>query len=133
LFIGITAAATGVGRFFDGEFPMHYTTPALLAWTALIVLGAPSFSLRRAVGIFACAAILLFPSQIVPVFGLRHIAVTHDRMQQAMQAILHGSDDPETLGILTGRGGEVPPDARLGLDVVRRLRGTKISIFADKP
>jgi hypothetical protein len=67
-------------------------------------------------------AILLFPSQLLPVFGLRRIADTHERRQQAMQAILHGSDDPETLRVL-----DADPD------VIRRLRGTKVSIFADGP
>ena len=125
-FIIITAAACAAGRLADlgveGSFTPQYTTPALLAWIALIVLGAPSFNSRRALGIFACAAILLFPSQLLPVFGLKSVAANHERMLQAMQAILHGSDDPETLSILGADPG-----------VVRRLRGTKVSIFADGP
>jgi hypothetical protein len=59
---------------------------------------------------------------MLPVFGLRRVAVEHERMLQAMQAILHGSDDPETLSILIADP-----------DVARRLRGTKVSIFADGP
>ena len=122
-FIIITAVAGAAGRpGIQNSFGPEFVTAALLAWIALIVLGAPSFNLRRALGIFACAAILLFPSQLLPVFGLRRMADTHERRLQAMQAILHGSDDPETLSIL-----DADPD------VVRRLRGTKVSIFADGP
>src|SRR5262249_34976166 len=129
----LTAAACAAERLTYGEVgsvgygvgysvQLRYTTPALLAWIALIVLGAPSFNLRRALLIFACAAILLFPSQSLPLIGLNHMAAAHERMLQAMQAILHGSDDPETLNILAADPG-----------VVRRLRGTKVSIFADGP
>jgi hypothetical protein len=122
-FMIVTAVAGAAGRpGIQNSFGPEFMTPALLAWTALIVLGAPSFNARRALGIFACAAILLFPSQMLPVFGLRRVAATHELRQQAMQAILHGSDDPETLSIL-----DADPD------VVRRLRGTKVSIFADGP
>jgi hypothetical protein len=126
LFIFITAAACAAARLTDlgiaGSILFRYTTPSLLAWTALIMLGAPSFNLRRALTIFACVAILLLPRQMLPVFGLRRVAVEHERMLQAMQAILHGSDDPETLSILIADP-----------DVARRLRGTKVSIFADGP
>jgi hypothetical protein len=131
-YIIVTAAAFAAARYSGSrplfgeevglvDFP-QYTTPALLAWAALIVLGATSINLRGAVGIFVCAAILLASWQMVPVFGLRGIAVLHERLLPAMQAILHGSDDAETLNIL-------------GADpvVVRRLRGTKVSIFADEP
>jgi hypothetical protein len=86
------------------------------------VLGATSINLRGAVGILVCAAILLASWQMVPVFGLRGMAVRHERMLPAMQAILHGSDDAETLNIVGAPA-----------DVVRRLRGTRVSIFADEP
>jgi hypothetical protein len=125
-FIIITAAASAAGRLTDYgveySFKPQYMTPVLLAWIALIVLGAASFNSYRAIGIFACVAILLFPSQGLPVFGLRRVEAKHERMLQAIQAILHGSDDPETLGFLVADPG-----------VVRRLRGTKVSIFADGP
>jgi hypothetical protein len=123
-FIIITAAACAALRLDHGSsVELRYTTPSLLAWTALIILGTPSFNLRRALTIFACVAILLFPIQMLPVFGLRGVAAQHEREVQAMQAILHGSDDPEILNILL----VVDPS------VVRRLRGTKVSIFADGP
>jgi hypothetical protein len=125
LFIIITAAASAAGRLNYGiryNLSEQYTTPALLAWIALIVLGAPSFNSRRALGIFTCVLILLLPSQSLPIFGLRGVAAKHERMLQAMRAILHGSDDPETLSILVADP-----------DVVRRLRGTRVSIFADGP
>jgi hypothetical protein len=123
LFIIITAVACAAGRLTESSsISFRYTTPALLAWVALIVLGAPSFNLRPALGIFACVSILLFPVQMLPVFGLRRVAVEHERMLQAMQGILQGSDNPETLSVL----GADP-------SVVRRLRGTKVSIFAGGP
>lgn len=94
---------------------------------ALIVLGAPSFNLRRAIGIFGCVAILLFPNQMLPVFGLRDVAAEHRSMRQAVRAVLRGSDNSETLNIpYTGQ-------SNLIRHVVRRQRGTKISIFADRP
>jgi len=124
-FIIFTAVACAAARLDNGvgyAVQLRYTTPALLAWIALIVLGAPSFNSRRALGIFACTVIILFPSQILPVFGLTRIAVRHEHMLQAMQAILHGSEDHDTLYIIFADP-----------DVARRLRGTKVSIFADGP
>ena len=64
---------------------------------------------------------------MLPVFGLRRIAATHERAELAMQAVLRGSEDPETLRILHAY------DPDLVLQVVRRLRGTKVSIFANGP
>jgi hypothetical protein len=126
-FIILTAAACAVVRFSNvdrGFVEVQYATPALFGWITLIVLGAFSFNFRRAIGIFACAAICLFPTQMLPVFGpwLAAAAARHERELQTMQAILRGSDNAETLSIL-------------GADpvVVRRLRGTKVSIFADGP
>ena len=58
---------------------------------------------------------------MLPVFGLRHVGVEHERMLQAMQSILHGSDDPETLSVLGADPG-----------VVRRLRNTKVCYSACK-
>jgi len=122
-FIIATAAAGAAARpGIHNSFGPEFLTAALLAWLALAVLAAPSLSLPRALGIFACTAILLLPSQLLPVLGLRRIADTHARRQQAMQAILQGSDDPATLAVL-----DADPA------VVRRLRGTKVSIFADGP
>jgi hypothetical protein len=127
-FIIITAVAIAAGRpGIENIFGSQYITAALLAWIGLIVLAAPSFNLDRALCTFVCAAIILFPSQMLPVFGLRRIAITHERTLQAMQAVLHGSEDAETLRILHSY------DPDLVRRVVHRLRGTKISIFADGP
>ena len=134
-FIIITAIACAAGRLglddSGNDYALHfrYTTPPLFAWIALIVLGAPSFKLRGAIGIFVCVTILLIPKQLVPVFGLRRVAVAveHERIVRAMQAVLRGSDDPEALTILHSDR----PD--LVRRVAHRLRGTKISIFADAP
>ena len=61
-FIIITAVACAAGRLdpaWDSDaLQFRYTTPPLFAWIALIVLGAPSFNLRRTLTIFACVAIL---------------------------------------------------------------------------
>lgn len=129
-FMIISAAACAAVRLTEdgvgASLQFRYTTLALLAWIALIVLGAPSYNLRRAVIIFACAAILLFPMQMLPVFGLKSVAGQHEHLRQAMQAILSGSDDVEALDISEN-------DADPVRQVVRRLRGTKVSIFADGP
>jgi hypothetical protein len=131
-FIILTAAACAAGRFIPdlgsaSALEFRYTTPPLFGWIALILLISPSFDMRRAVCVFVCAAILLLPKQLVPVFGLGRVAVEHERSLQAMQAVLHGSDDRETLRILHS------DDPDLVRRVARRLRGTKISIFADGP
>ena len=125
-FIILTAVAGAAVRFYKvdrGFVEVQYATPALFGWITLIVLGGFSFNFRRAIGIFACVAICLLPIQLLPVFGPWRAAVAdrHERELQAMQAILHGSNNPETLSIL-------------GADpvVVHRLRGTKVSIFADE-
>ena len=47
-----------------------------------------------------------------------------------MQAIIHGSDDPETIRILTFAD---PENIVMVRRLVRRLRGRKVSIFADGP
>jgi hypothetical protein len=126
-FIILTAVACAAVRFYKvdrGFVEIQYATPALFGWITLIVLSGFSFNFRRAIGIFACVAICLFPTQMLPVFGpWRAVAADrHERELQARQAILRGSDNPETLSIL----GADPA-------VVHRLRGTKVSIFADEP
>ena len=71
VFIAISAAASAAGRLHYGvknAFQVRYLTAPLLAWIALIVFGAPSLNLSRALGIFACAVVLLLPSQLLPVF-----------------------------------------------------------------
>lgn len=121
LFIGISAAGTAAGRMVFGtgsSIELRYTTPALLGWAALIVLGSPSYDLRRALSIFVLAVCLLLPSQF---FGLRSLAALHEQNLRAMRAVTNGSDDPEIFRQLGA-----PVEAK---NTVRRLRGSKILDF----
>jgi hypothetical protein len=61
---------------------------------------------------------------MLPIFGpwRATAAAKHEHELLAIEAILRGSNNPKTLSILGA-----------DLDVVRRLRGTKVSIFADGP
>jgi hypothetical protein len=126
-FIILTAVVCAAVRFYKvdrGFVEVQYATPALFGWITLIVLSGFTFNFRRAIGLFGCVAICLFPTQMLPVFGPWRTVVAdrHERELQAMQAILRGSDNPETFSVL----GADPA-------VVHRLRGTKVSIFADEP
>lgn len=125
-FMIATAVACAAARLqlfgIAGSAQRQFTTAGMFAWTALILLGAPSTNARGALVILACVTLLLLPSQMLPVFGLRGIATQHQAMERALEAIFQGADDPATLKVL---------DADPG--VLRRLRGTKVSIFADAP
>jgi hypothetical protein len=125
-FMIATAVACAAARLqvfgVGGSAQRQFTTAGMFAWTALILLGAPSISARGALAILACVTLVLLPSQMLPIFGLRGVAAEHQAMEQALQAIFRGADDPAILKAL----GADP-------DVLRRLRGTKVSIFADAP
>jgi len=125
-FMILTAGACAAARLglfgIGGSAQRQFTTAAMFGWIALILLGAPSFSLRGALVVFACAAFILLPTQMLPVFGLRGVAAQHEARKQALNAIFQGADDPATLKVL-----HADPD------MLRRLRGTKVSIFADAP
>jgi hypothetical protein len=132
VFVVLTAGASAVGRLWLGigyALSFRYTTIPLFAWVALIVLYVPSLNVRRATWVFTCSVLLLLPTQLQPVFGLRRVPAEHEQLQRAARAVVRGSEESADLVVLGAFDDDVKEIVR---QTARRLRGTGVSIFGDR-
>jgi hypothetical protein len=120
IFVGASAVATALGRVEHGglwsALSGRYTTPALMGWATLAVLGSPSiaraFASRRSGALVPLALIpvLLWPTQITALTSHEH--ELFERRVGAL-AILLGVEDQAILGPLAPQIGAWAPAVRL--------------------
>lgn len=132
-FVVGTAIVTAAGRLEYGlsqALSDRYTTPALMAWLALVVLYTPALLASRR---GRSAAALVWPAAALVLlmlsFQVRALIRPHETLIEravGTLALSMGVRDPVYIGT-------VYPDADRALALARRAADAELSVFADAP
>lgn len=131
MYIGATACGTALGRVASGlaqALSSRYTTPALMAWMATIILVLPWFvnRPRRAGWAGATAIVLLLAMVPYQRTALASRAnMRFDRMLAASALTLGVRDEPAI--------GQVYPFTDVALSLADRAQRDRISVFGNEP
>jgi hypothetical protein len=134
-YIGATATGTASGRLHVGSgeaFSSRYTTPALMAWAAVLLLYAPALlaaaraSRRRATQLTLLLLLVAVPMLALQASALRSRAELGFEKNIAALALELGiADQPQV--------GHVFPSALAILPIVERARAQQLSVFGMAP
>ncbi|WP_315135835.1 hypothetical protein [Achromobacter marplatensis] len=128
VFIGGTALATAIGRLQLGPdqiLSSRYSTPAIMAWAAFLVLLADSLKARLRVRPLAWLLPLLALyayAGLVQVRNLPHPITTEPQRQLAALALTLGARDDSRIGLIYPYIGHV-------MDIAARASRAEVSIF----